>query len=163
MVRQVMDQILKQGRVIRGYLGGWIQLATPEIAKAFGLCQPRGALLGDIEPDGPAGRSGLQKGDIVLDMDGQPVTDTREFRLKIAMMKPGTTVKLKVFRNGTERNVDVMLGELPVKPSSRSSAEGASSAALQGLSVLKPVFSEGVTYDDWHTFQPRTERLRLTE
>jgi serine protease Do len=121
--------------VIRGYLGAWIQPVTPQIAKSFGLTQARGALLGDVEPTGPAGKSGLQRGDIVLEMDGRPVTDTREFRLKIAMMKPGTTVKLKVFHNGTERDVPVVLGELPAKAARSQSEAGKPSAALQGLSV----------------------------
>jgi serine protease Do len=135
MARQVMDQILKQGKVIRGYLGAWIQPVTPQIAKSFGLSQPKGALLGDVEPGGPAAKSGLQRGDIVLEMDGQPITDTGEFRLKIAMMKPGTTVKLKVFHNGVERDVPVVLGELPAKAASSQSGAGTPSAALQGLSV----------------------------
>lgn len=135
MARQVMDQILTQGKVIRGYLGAWIQPVTPQIAKAFGLSKAQGALLGDVEPAGPAGKSGLQKGDIVLEMDGQPITDTREFRLKIAMMKPGTTVKVRVFHNGTEREVPVVLGALPAKAASGQSEAGALSAALQGISV----------------------------
>jgi serine protease Do len=135
MARQVMDQILKQGRVIRGYLGAMIQPVTPQIAKSFGLSQPRGALLGDVEPGAPASKSGLQRGDIVLEMDGQPVTGTEEFRLKIAMMKPGTTVRLKVYRNGKELDVPVVLGELPAKAASSQSEGGTPSAALQGLSV----------------------------
>jgi serine protease Do len=135
MARQVMDQILKQGKVVRGYLGAMIQPVTPAIAKAFGLAEAQGALLGDVESDGPAAKSGLQKGDIVLDVDGQPIADTREFRLKIAMTKPGTTVKLTVFRSGSERNVDVALGAMPAKPSEKKIEEGSPSAALQGLSV----------------------------
>ena len=135
MARQVMDQILKQGKVVRGYLGAMIQPVTPQMAKAFGLAKPQGALLGDVEPDAPAAKSGLQKGDIVLAIDGQPITDSREFRLKIAMMKPGTMVKLTVFHNGTERTVDVALGAMPAKPSGKQSAESSPSAALQGLTV----------------------------
>ena len=135
MARQVMDQILKQGKVIRGYLGAWIQPVTPQIAKSFGLSKPQGALLGDVEPSGPAGKSGLQRGDVVLEMDGQPITDTGAFRLKIAMMKPGTTVKLKVYHNGAERDVPVVLGELPSKAASAQGGAGSPSAALQGLTV----------------------------
>jgi serine protease Do len=135
MARQVMEQILKSGKVTRGYLGAWIQPVTPAIAKAFGLSQPRGALLGDVEPGGPAGKSGLQRGDIILQMDGQPIIDTREFRLKIAMMKPGTTVKLRVSHNGVERDVSVVLGELPAQAAAVQGKEGTPSEALQGLSV----------------------------
>jgi serine protease Do len=136
MARQVMDQILKHGKVIRGYLGAWIQPVTPQVAKLFGLSEPRGALLGDVERGGPAAKSGLKRGDIILEMNGQPITDTDEFRLKIAMMKPGTAVKLKMFRNGTEREISVVLGELPELKQVVSSEEGNTpGAALQGLSV----------------------------
>jgi serine protease Do len=135
MAREVMDQILKNGKVIRGYLGAWIQPVTPDIAKAFGLSQIQGALLGDVEPTGPAAKSGLQRGDIVLAMDGKPIADSRDFRLRVAMTKPGTVVKLKIFRKGVEQEVSVTLGELPSKTASAQSEEGAPSAALEGLSV----------------------------
>ncbi len=135
MARQVMEQILKNGKVIRGYLGAWIQPVTPQIAKAFGLSQPSGALLGDIESTGPAGKAGLQRGDVVLEMNGKPITDVDAFRLQIAMMAPGTTVRLKVFHNGATRDVDVVLGELPSKPAAVAGEAGTPSAALQGLSV----------------------------
>jgi serine protease Do len=136
MARQVMDQILKNGHVVRGYLGAWIQPVTPEIAKAFGLGEARGALLGDVDPKGPAGVSGLHRGDVVLEIDGQPVTDPAAFRLKIAMTPPGTLVHLKVFSGGKTRDAAVTLGELPAKEEKKGSeAGGAPSAALQGLTV----------------------------
>lgn len=135
MARQVLDQILKNGKVSRGYMGAWIQPVTPEIAKAFGLSQPQGALLGDVDPNGPAGKSGLQRGDIVLALNGQPIAGSRELRLKVAMSKPGTTVKLKVFHKGAEREVSVTLGELPSKAAAINSERESPSTALQGLSV----------------------------
>jgi serine protease Do len=136
MARQVMDQILKNGRVIRGYLGAWIQPVTPEIAKAFGLSEAQGVLLGDVDPKGPAGKSGLKRGDIVLDMDGKPVEDPGTFRLKIAMTAPGTVVHLKVFSAGKTSDVAVTLGELPAKQEKTTAqAGGTPSAALQGLTV----------------------------
>jgi serine protease Do len=135
MARQVMDQILKHGKVSRGYLGAWIQPVTPQIAKAFGLSQPQGALLGDVDPTGPAGKSGLQRGDIILAINGQPISDSREFRLKVAMTKPGTPIKLKVYHKGAEHEVSVVLGELPTKPEASQNETGEPSTALQGLSV----------------------------
>jgi len=137
MARQVMDQILKNGHVLRGYLGAWIQPVTPEIAKAFGLTEARGALLGDVDPKGPAGQGGLHRGDIILEVDGRRIEDPGTFRLKIAMTPPGTVVHLKVFSGGKTRDVDVKLGELPSKeeePAGTTSG-GAPGAALQGLAV----------------------------
>ncbi len=83
MSRQVMDQILKKGKVTRGYLGAWIQPVTPEIAKAFNIKETAGALLSDIEPSGPAAKAGLQRGDVVTAINGQRVDDTNAFRLKL--------------------------------------------------------------------------------
>ncbi|MEJ2108736.1 MAG: trypsin-like peptidase domain-containing protein [Acidobacteriota bacterium] len=92
MARMVMDQIMKNGRVVRGYLGAWIQPVTPQMAKAFGLDKNYGALLGDVDPEGPAGKSGLKRGDIVLEMDGQRIDETHDFRLKVSMTPPDTPV-----------------------------------------------------------------------
>jgi serine protease Do len=135
MARTVMDQILKNGHVIRGYLGAWIQPVTPEIASAFNLKDNYGALLGDVDPTGPAGKSGLQRGDVVLEMNGQKVNETKDFRLKIAMTPPNTPVHLKVDRNGVVKDYTVTLGELPNKDEETAATKSSSASALQGLSA----------------------------
>jgi len=146
MARNVMDQILNNGRVIRGYMGAWIQPVTPEIAEAFGLDQSQGALLGDVSMDGPAGKSGLQRGDVILEMNGQPIKETKDFRLKIAMTAPGTTVHLKVFRKGATRDYDVTLGELPGKDEEVGESGESPSSALQGLhaETLTPQIADSI-------------------
>jgi serine protease Do len=135
MARQVMDQILKHGKVVRGYLGAWIQAVTPQIARSFNLPKTEGVLLSDIAPNGPAAKAGLAKGDIVLQMNGQPVNEPTDFQLKISLTPPGNDVTLKIFRNGSERNVTVKLGELPPKGEQAQGQEGGSNSTLQGLSV----------------------------
>jgi serine protease Do len=139
MARQVMDQILKTGKVTRGYLGAWIQPITPELAKAFNLKQSGGALLSDLEPGGPAAKAGLQRGDIVLALNGQSVADNNSFRLKVSMTPPGSTLRLKVLRNGSEMDVPVTVGEMPAKDDSAAAGSeqrgGTPSAALKGLTV----------------------------
>jgi serine protease Do len=144
MARTVMDQILKNGRVVRGYLGAWIQPVTPDISKAFGLKENYGALLGDVDPSGPAGKSGLQRGDIVLEMNGKRITETHDFRLNISMTAPNTPVDLKVFRNGVTKDYTVTLGELPNKPETDTAEKSESGSALQGLNVetLTPQIGE---------------------
>jgi serine protease Do len=146
MARSVMDQILNNGRVIRGYLGAWIQPVTPEIAKAFGLNKSQGALLGDVSMNGPAGKSGLQRGDIILEMNGQPIRETKDFRLKIAMTAPGTVVHLKVFRKGETRDYDVALGELPSEENKTGEEGGSPGTSLQGLHIetLTPEIADSI-------------------
>lgn len=124
MAREVMSQIIRNGRVIRGYLGAWIQPVTPEIAKAFNLPNARGALLGDVEPGSPAARSGLLRGDVIVSMNSAPVADSQALRMKIAMTAPGTKVLLRILRGGNERNVEVVLGELPVREEASPAPEG---------------------------------------
>src|SRR5262245_33926906 len=134
LARTMMDQILKNGKVVRGYLGVIIQEVTPTVAKAFKLGQLRGALIGDVTNDGPAAQAGIVKGDIIVEINGELVTDSRELRLKISQMAPGTSIRLKLFRDGSERNISVKLAELP-NQETRASIDSESSRALEGVNV----------------------------
>jgi beta-lactamase regulating signal transducer with metallopeptidase domain len=107
------SQILKNGKEARGYLGVLIQEVTPALAKAFKLDQARGALIGDMKEDGPAARAGLAKGDIIIELNGEQVTRSSELILKISQMAAGSPVRLKIFRDGNEREVVLKLGESP--------------------------------------------------
>src|SRR6202049_1859401 len=114
LARGVMNQILDHGKVTRGYLGIVVQPITPAMAKALGQGdQAKGALVGDVSAKGPAQTSGIERGDIILEVNGQPVGDANELRNTIAMMQPGDTAKLKISRYGSNREVSVKLGELP--------------------------------------------------
>jgi len=135
MAQQVMQQLLQHGKVIRGWLGVVVQPVNAPMAKAFGLKEPRGALIGDVNPDSPAARGGLQKGDIVLELDGKSIADSRDLSLKIGMIAPGTNVKLKVFRSGGERELTVNLGEMPAKMMQIAGKPGGAGHSLEGLSV----------------------------
>ncbi|MGA2195987.1 MAG: DegQ family serine endoprotease [Bryobacteraceae bacterium] len=135
LARTVMDQILKNGKVTRAYLGIIPQDVTPAMAKAFGEKEPHGALVGDVSPDSPALRSGLLKGDIILELNGKPVEDANQLRMSISMMSPDASVTLKVFRNGAEREVAVKLAELPVKEASVRSESNTTKSVLSGVSV----------------------------
>jgi serine protease Do len=131
-----MTQILDHGKVTRGYLGVVIQPITPAMAKDLGLNKLQGALVGDVSPKGPAQASGVQRGDVILAINGNAVTDSNELRNTISMMQPGQTVKLEISRNGSARDLDVKLGELPLsKEEARNQPEGSSKEALEGVSV----------------------------
>jgi len=136
MAVNVMDQIVKNGKVRRAYLGILPQDVTPVIARAFAEKDARGALVGDVSPNSPAQRSGLQKGDIILDVNGKPVADSNDLRMRISMMQPDTNVNLAVFRNGAERQIPVKLGELPgTETVAKDEGNNSSNSALSGVSV----------------------------
>jgi S1-C subfamily serine protease len=125
-----MDQILKNGHVVRGWLGVTVQSMTPEIAGAFGLSgEPRGALVADLAPTSPAAGAGLATGDIILELNRQRVPDSRDLSLKIAMMAPGSTIRLKILRNGVEREITLTLGEEPNAPQKRAAATATTASA----------------------------------
>ncbi len=135
LARQVMDQIMDHGKVTRAYLGIMVQDVTPAIAKAMGQSELRGALVGDVKTSSPAGKAGLQRGDIILEINGKQVADSRELRMNISMMKPDADVKLKVLRDGKENDMTVKLGELPTSEAKAQGEEGTSKDALEGVSV----------------------------
>ncbi len=135
MARHDMDQILKHGKVERAYLGILPQDVTPAMAKAFNASEVTGALVGDVTAASPAARGGLQKGDIILTVNGQAVADANQLRLKIGMLTPGETVKLKVLRNGKPQDVAVQLGEFPAKQERAAVGAERQDTVLDGVTV----------------------------
>jgi len=135
MARNVMSQILDHGKVNRAYLGIMVQDITPGISKAMNLKDMKGVLVGDVSPSGPAQRSGVLRGDVILQVNGKPMEDSRELRNTISMMDPNATVSLKLLRNGTPTDVSVKLGELPTDKEQAKTEEGSSEQALDGVTV----------------------------
>ncbi|MEI9971882.1 MAG: PDZ domain-containing protein [Ignavibacteriota bacterium] len=130
-----MDEILKHGKVTRAYLGIVPQDVTPAIAKAFGVKEFTGALIGDVTADSPAQKAGLKNGDIILELNGKPVNDANELRMNISMMAPGTAVNLKVLREGADRSVTATLGELPTEHATAEKQDSDTKSELSGISV----------------------------
>jgi serine protease Do len=137
LARSVMTQILDHGKVNRAYLGIMVQDVTPGISKAMGLKEMKGVLVGDVSPSGPAQRSGLQRGDVILEVNGKPMSDSRELRMTISMMSPDSTVNLKLMRDGNTRDTSVKLGELPADKDQADAPEGSSEQGrgLEGVTV----------------------------
>jgi serine protease Do len=136
LAKSVMNQILDHGKVTRGYLGVVVQPITPAMAKALGQSEPKGVLVGDVSAKGPAQASGVERGDIILELNGNAINDSNELRNTISMMQPGEPVKLQIVRNGSTQNLTVKLGELPnSKEQAENSQEGASKDAFEGVSV----------------------------
>ena len=114
MARYVMERLVGEGKVTRGYLGLWLQPEmTPELARQFNLPNMNGALVTTVDPDSPAGKAGFKEGDFVTELNGQKVKDMRQFRLLVSQTAPGTKVTLKLVRDGKEKTLTATLGELP--------------------------------------------------
>ncbi|MFN3324421.1 MAG: DegQ family serine endoprotease [Bryobacteraceae bacterium] len=136
MAREVMQQILRTGRVTRGYMGVGIQEVTPGLARALGMTDPQGVVVTEIEATGPAARSGLKTGDVILSVNGETIADLNSFRLKVSGMAPGTTIRLRIRRETGEQDVTVTLGELPTRrPETNDDPSGQPTGALEGVSV----------------------------
>ncbi|HPQ13646.1 MAG TPA: Do family serine endopeptidase, partial [Bryobacteraceae bacterium] len=135
LARAAMDQIIQHGKVTRAYMGVLPQEVTPAIAEAFGLQQAGGVLVGNVEPNSPAARAGIQRGDILLSMNSKPITDFGQFRIDVGSMKPGSTVRFIVFRNGTQQQIDVTLGEMPSQPRPQPRPQPQQRDPLEGLSL----------------------------
>ena len=136
MAREVMEQILKTGKVSRGYLGIMIQGITPDLAKAFNLPSAEGALVGDVIPDSPGAKAGLQKGDVVTALNGQAISDYTDLRLRIAQAAPGTMVKMDVLRNGQKQTITATLAEVPEKSQTAENKEqGQGAQEMEGVQV----------------------------
>jgi serine protease Do len=134
MARYDMDQIIAHGKVELGYLGILPQDVTPALAKSFNT-EANGALVGEVTPNSPASRGDLKAGDIIREVNGQPVADANQLRLKIGMMAAGTEVKLNVLRDGRPLTLAVKLGEFPSAEQRASVNKESSSGGLEGVAV----------------------------
>ena len=135
LARQVMAELVKNGKVTRAYLGIMPQDVTPAIAKAMGRSDLRGVLVGDVSAHSPASESGLQRGDIILEMNGKPVADANDLRMTISMMAPDATVKLSLMRDGSQRDLSVKLGQLPTPEERAQLEKDGSGDATEGVTV----------------------------
>src|SRR6266576_2727156 len=135
LARQVMDQIMDHGKVTRAYLGIVVQDVTPAIAKAFGEKDPRGVLVGDVSPNSPAQAAGLRRGDIILEVNSKPMTNSNQLRMTISMMQPGSEAKLKVVHDGSQRELTIKLHELPTEQAENNNETGDQQQASAGIEV----------------------------
>jgi serine protease Do len=137
LARDIMESLIKDGKVTRGYLGVMIQDVTPALAKEFKLKDDQGALVGDIVPKGPADKAGLKNGDVILEFNGKPVKDSRHLKLEVARAKPGETVPVKILRENDSKTLNATLRELPgpEKLAKAESNDADETDALHGVSV----------------------------
>ncbi len=122
VVQEVVDDLLNDGTVTRGWLGVGIQNVTPDIADSLGLDGTEGALVTNVSENSPADRAGLLEGDTILTVNGLAVDDTKDLARRIASLDPRDIADLGIIRDGDATNIEVTLGSLP---SQRELADGA--------------------------------------
>jgi serine protease Do len=137
LAKNVMDSLIKDGHVTRGYLGVMIQDVTPALAKQFQLKENSGALVGDVVTTGPAAKAGLKEGDVVVEFNGKKIPDSRHLRLAVGATTPGTTVPVKLLRNGSAKTVEVTVKEQPgsEKVAKNDNSNPEDNGTLNGVTV----------------------------
>jgi serine protease Do len=115
MAKVVMDNLIKKGKVVRGWLGVSIQTVTPDLAKQFDIKDDKGALVGDVVEEGPAEKAGMQRGDVIIEFDGKEISDPSSLRNSVAGTPPGKKVTLKIIRDSKMQKIDVTVAELPTE------------------------------------------------
>src|SRR5215207_5777251 len=101
LARSVMESLVKDGRVVRGFMGVNIQDVTPNLAKEFNLKDNTGALVADVTPGSPADKAGIKAGDIVVEFNSKPVRDSRHLKLQVGQTAPNARVPVKLMRDGS--------------------------------------------------------------
>lgn len=136
MARHVMEDLIKTGKVSRGYLGATVKALSPEMAKQFKAPDTAGALVDDLTSGGPAEKAGLKVGDVIRKFNGQAVAGSAELTAMVTNSNPGTVATLEILRDGQPMTVKVTLGERPANLSaSGAGGRGPSEGTLKGIAV----------------------------
>jgi serine protease Do len=141
----VIDQLIKYGETRRGWLGVRIQSVTDDLVESLGLDTARGALIADVTPGGPAQKSGIEAGDVIIEFNGKPIREMKDLPRIVADTEIGKTVPLKVLRKGKEVALNAEVGRLE---------DGEKLVAAQGAVLPSVVTALGMT------LSPLTDELR---
>ena len=117
----VINQLKESGKVSRGWLGVYIQEVTNNLAKSFGMKNPSGALISKIIPDGPASKSDLKVGDIILKFDNKKIDTSSSLPPIVGNTKIGKNVTIEILRNGVKKNIKFKVQELPIQTTAKTS------------------------------------------
>ncbi|MEJ0041036.1 MAG: PDZ domain-containing protein [Rhizomicrobium sp.] len=109
----MIAQLQAHGHVDRGYLGVNIQSITPDIAASLGIANPKGAIVAQVVPGGPAASAGFLQGDVVVALNGRNVEDSRDLTRHIASLPAGASATFTVVRNGEQKNITAKIGARP--------------------------------------------------
>ncbi|PLX81504.1 MAG: serine protease [Desulfuromonas sp.] len=148
MANKIRDQLVQHGRVTRGHLGVYIQDVTRELAESFDIDEGRGILISQVIEGSPAEKAGLQRGDVILEIDGEPAGKVSEFRNRISLTRPETDIRLTILREKKKRSIAVTIGKLDGDQVSQAPARERDIERL-GLSLqgLTPELAEKFGYE----------------
>jgi serine protease Do len=134
--KSVIPQLKEKGKVIRSMIGVQVQSVTPELAKSFGMAEPGGALVAEVNPDSPAAKAGIHRGDIIIEFNGQAIHEMNELPRLVSNLPPGTKSTVKVLRDGKEKTFNITVTEMTEeKPAQPAAGEGGEEETPLGLSV----------------------------
>lgn len=154
LAMQIKDQLVKNGKVTRGRIGVVIQSVTQDLAESFGMKAPKGAIVSQVEKDGPAAKAGLQEGDVITAVNGKAIDDSVDMPVIIGSMAPGSIAKLSIIRNNKDMTLDVKVEEAPNESASSNASKTAAANKL-GVTV-RPL-------NDEEKAKAETEGLLVTE
>jgi serine protease Do len=133
LARSIMDQLVKNGKVVRGWLGVAIQELTPELAAQFGLSDTKGVLVSDVMDDSPAKKAGFERADVITEYDGKPMDSPTHLRNAVAQTPIGRKVPIKVIRDKKPKTIDVTIVEQPKSMGQPGSEDSGESTAPTGV------------------------------
>jgi serine protease Do len=144
IAKSIIPQLESKGKVVRGMIGVQVQNVTPDLAKSFGMSEPKGALVAQVNPDTPAAKAGIERGDIIIEFNGHPIHEMNELPRMVADMAPGSKAPLKLLREGKEKTVNLTIAELTDEQQAQAKEEGAAEKTPLGLEVqnLTPTLAQ---------------------
>jgi serine protease Do len=140
MARKIYTELSTKGRVTRGWLGVSIQPLTPDLAASFGAKDTKGVLISDVIADSPAGKAGLKPGDILLEFEGKRTEAPADLQRAVGLAAPGHQAKVKVWREGAEKTLEVRIGEAPDEREAQAQ-RGRATPSVLGMEV-RPITPE---------------------
>jgi serine protease Do len=150
IAKSIIPQIESKGKVVRGMIGVQVQNVTPDLAKSFGMAEPKGALVAQVNPGTPGATAGIQRGDIIIEFNGHSIHEMNELPRLVADTAPGSKASLKLLREGKEKTVNLTIAELTDEQQAQAKEEGAAEKTPLGLEVqnLTPTLAQQFSLRD---------------
>jgi serine protease Do len=150
IAKSIIPQLESKGKVVRGMIGVQVQNVTPELAKSFGMADAKGALVAQVNPESPAAKAGIQRGDIIIEFNGIPIHEMNELPRMVADTAPGSKATLKILREGKEKTLNLTIVELTDERQGQAKEEGAAEKTVLGMEVqnLNPALAQQFSLRD---------------